>query len=426
MQLDAFKKRDVPTVRLPWLVRMRRLGCITSWTQWACDPAYHTEPLVEDQEVAVQLRMLGVDNIEDESVDPGEICKNLSRRVRPDPGLSSTRSISTSLLTYTCFQQFPHHSIEWFEEQLRGYRPDVHSSVPESPVAAVPPTTYQNNSKLEPTAHYLPTPTSSASFHGQSQSQLQSQSQSQSQVAEDRNAHSASPQSLAELFRTPRSNLSGAANDEASCPVTPKHADLGNGGEVQEEDGEIAPGSLEDEVMSGGPMMDAISPILEQPCSPISLEHLFRESGSLESLFGGGNGMCPLNREPVGSPPLAPRAATSDGDATAQLLHGIDNLSHWEPTPSIRSYSRRDQLPPTYDTTWGLWNNSNAAMERYQHEEDILYKELSIVRAGRVREEEVQYGWELIREFIRTSVMIKPAQLGNRINRMVSKFTCWA
>lgn len=84
MQLDAFKKRDVPTVRLPWLVRMRRLGCITSWTQWACDPAYHTEPLVEDQEVAVQLRMLGVDNIEDESVNLGEICKNLSRRVRAD------------------------------------------------------------------------------------------------------------------------------------------------------------------------------------------------------------------------------------------------------------------------------------------------------------------------------------------------------
>lgn len=210
------------------------------------------------------------------------------------------------------------------------------------------------------------------------------------------------------------------AANEASRVVTPKHADLGNGREVQEENGEIVPGSLEDEVMSDGPMMGALSPNLEQPCSPISLEHLFRENGSLESLFGDSNEMRPLSREFVGIPPLPPRAATSDGEATAQLLHGIDNLSNWEPTPSIHSYSRRDCPPPTYDKTWGLWHNSNAAMERCQHEEDIVYKELSVVRASRVREEELRYGWELIREFIRTSVMIKPAQLGSRINRMVS------
>ena len=84
LQLNAFKKRDVPTVRLEWLIRMRRLRCVTSWTQWACDPAYRSEPLVEDQELAVQLRMLGVDNIEDESVDQGEIWKSLSRRVCSD------------------------------------------------------------------------------------------------------------------------------------------------------------------------------------------------------------------------------------------------------------------------------------------------------------------------------------------------------
>lgn len=83
-QLDAFKKRDIPTVRLQWLVRMRRLGCITSWTQWALDPTYQIEPLVEDQELAVQLCMLGVDNIEDESVNLGEVCKSLSRRVSLD------------------------------------------------------------------------------------------------------------------------------------------------------------------------------------------------------------------------------------------------------------------------------------------------------------------------------------------------------
>ena len=84
LQLDAFKKRDVPTVLEQWLVRMKRFRCITSWTQWACDPAYRTEPLVEDLELAVQLRMHGVDNIEDELVDPGEIDRSLSRRVCSD------------------------------------------------------------------------------------------------------------------------------------------------------------------------------------------------------------------------------------------------------------------------------------------------------------------------------------------------------
>ena len=84
LQLDAFKKRDIPTVLEQWLIRMRRLGCITSWTQWACDPVYRAEPLVEDQELAVQLRMHGVDNAEAESVDSSEIDRNLSRRVCSD------------------------------------------------------------------------------------------------------------------------------------------------------------------------------------------------------------------------------------------------------------------------------------------------------------------------------------------------------
>lgn len=84
LQLDAFKKRDVPTVLEQWLVRMRRFGCVTSWAQWACDPAYRAEPLVEDQELAVQLRMRGVENIDDESVDPSEIDRSLSRRVCSD------------------------------------------------------------------------------------------------------------------------------------------------------------------------------------------------------------------------------------------------------------------------------------------------------------------------------------------------------
>ena len=83
-QVDAFKKRDIPTVRLQWLVRMKRLRCITSWTQWAMDPTYQIEPLVEDHELAVELRMLGVNDIEDESVNLGEICQSLSRRVSWD------------------------------------------------------------------------------------------------------------------------------------------------------------------------------------------------------------------------------------------------------------------------------------------------------------------------------------------------------
>lgn len=80
-QVDAFKKRYIPTVRLQWLVRMKRLRCITSWTQWAMDPTYQIEPLIEDHELDFVLRMLGVDDIEDESVNLGEICKVLSRRV---------------------------------------------------------------------------------------------------------------------------------------------------------------------------------------------------------------------------------------------------------------------------------------------------------------------------------------------------------
>lgn len=95
-QVDAFKKRDIPSVRLQWLVRMKRLSCITSWTQWAMDPTYQIEPLIEDQELDVVLRMLGVDDIEDESVNLGEICKGLSRRVSSHlliPWVATAKSI---------------------------------------------------------------------------------------------------------------------------------------------------------------------------------------------------------------------------------------------------------------------------------------------------------------------------------------------
>ena len=101
-QLDAFKKRDVPTVRLQWLVRMKRLGCVQSWTQWAMDPAYRLEPLVEDHSLATELSMLGVDDIGDQSVDISEVCKTLSRRVSSDlliPSVVTPRSISMPLLT---------------------------------------------------------------------------------------------------------------------------------------------------------------------------------------------------------------------------------------------------------------------------------------------------------------------------------------
>lgn len=83
-QVLAFKKRDIPTVRLHWLVQMKRFRSITSWTQWAMDPTYQVEPLVEDQELAVELGMLGVENIEDESINMSDLCKSLSKRVSSD------------------------------------------------------------------------------------------------------------------------------------------------------------------------------------------------------------------------------------------------------------------------------------------------------------------------------------------------------
>lgn len=104
LQQDAFRKRDVPTVLEQWLVRMRRFGRITSWTQWACDPVYRTEPLVEDHELAVQLRMHGVDNTEYQSVDFSEVDRILSRRVRSDLlGVNIhfllTQTLGSSLIT---------------------------------------------------------------------------------------------------------------------------------------------------------------------------------------------------------------------------------------------------------------------------------------------------------------------------------------
>jgi hypothetical protein len=78
LQLHALKKRDIPTVSLHWLVRMRRFGCVTSWTHWAMDPL---DPLVEDQELALQMEMHGIDDVRDGQVDFGEILNSLSRRV---------------------------------------------------------------------------------------------------------------------------------------------------------------------------------------------------------------------------------------------------------------------------------------------------------------------------------------------------------
>jgi hypothetical protein len=80
-QMAALMKVGIPTVKLNWLVRMDNFGHIENWTQWACDAAYSQDPLVEDKEAATLLHMLGVDNIEDESIELEEIWNCLSQKV---------------------------------------------------------------------------------------------------------------------------------------------------------------------------------------------------------------------------------------------------------------------------------------------------------------------------------------------------------
>lgn len=257
--------------------------------------------------------------------------------------------------------------------------------------------------KSEPDMYY-PTPTSSY-HHGRVDEES---------TPDD---HDPSRQSMAKSFCTPRSNISEISNNEPSPAVTPtqrKHPELGSGGEGEEAGG--IPGSPEDEaIFDDSP--DASSPILERPHSLTPLGPLFQSPGFT---FDDNDEMDIFDGELVGIPPLPLRAPTHRAEATAQLLHGIDNLSNWEPTPSIRGYSRRDCLPPTFDTEWGMWYNGSASTVRYPRENDTLYEELCTVQASRVQEEELRYGWELVEGFIQTTIWMSPARLGKQINRLVS------
>jgi len=197
---------------------------------------------------------------------------------------------------------------------------------------------------------------------------------------------------------------------------------LGSGEEGQDEERRSPP---EDQVISESPIMGAPSPMVEQPHSPTPLERLFQGNGSPVPWFGEQIDL--FNRELFGVPPLPPWAAAdradADADATAQLLEGIDGLSNWEPTPSIHSHSQRDRLPLTFDKSVGLWYNSNTSAERYQREDDGVYKDIGSVQTSRVREDELEYGWELIRGFIRMSVWMSPAKLGKQVNRLVNSLS---
>lgn len=287
----------------------------------------------------------------------------------------------------------------------------IHQEVPESPLAAALSTPPPNHIKQEPIMQYLPTPTSSAQ-----------QSQSYSQFVEEECGpyyYTLTPEVMTELFLTPNSNLFEAANSPIIPLTHDQPLELGSGDEGQDQEDGIIPGSPEDENISDSPISGVGSSILEQQApSPILLERLFQGTGSPVSSFS--DEMNLFNYEPVDNPPLAPRAATIDGDATEQLLHGIDGLSHWEPTPSIHSYARRDCLPPTFDESVGLWHNSNTSGERYHREENEFYEDPGGVQASRVLNDELQYGWELIEGFIQTSIWISPAKLGKQINRLVS------
>jgi hypothetical protein len=256
---------------------------------------------------------------------------------------------------------------------------------------------------------YLPTPTSTGFYLA-----------TQSQPAEEEyppNDHNPSHQSPMESSCALRSNISVAANVELSPAVTltqKRHRELETGGDEQEEAGGIISGSPEDGVIPGSPMVDAPSPNLELSRSPTPLEPLFQGSGSPEFSFGDIDEIDLLE-------PIPQNVPTNEAEATAELLHGIE-LSSWEPTPSIHGDSRRDRLPPTFDRQWGLWHNSNASVDRYHREDNVLYKEFGTVRASRIREEELQYGWKLVRSFVRTSVFSSPANIGGEVNRRVSGF----
>lgn len=328
------------------------------------------------------------------------------------------RSIGgANIHSFTNFQQFPHHPIEFLKEQLRGHDPDNPSSnLRDVPEAAAPSTPSLRNPKTEPTVWFLPTPTSLGDFHGQ-------RSQSQS-VEEDfpLDCHAPTPKSVAELFRTPRASVLEDVNSFAITLTQPPPLEPGGGEEGQEEEGGVVLGSPDDEFMYGGPSRSAPSPILEHPHFATPLGQLSRGSRSQESPLVDNGEMDPLNHEHIALSPLRP----NDANTTAQLFHGIDNLSNWEPTPSIHSYLRQDRPLPTFDKTLGLWYDSNAGVESYQPEDNALYKEIGRVQASRVREEELQYGWELVGRFIRTSIWIGPAQLGKQINRLVSGVSFFA
>ena len=212
--------------------------------------------------------------------------------------------------------------------------------------------------------------------------------------------------------------MSEAANIEPSPVITAtqnRRPELGSG---EEEKGGNAPGSTEDNVISDGPIMGGPSPIPGQPHSPTSLEPLFQGSRlPFDDDYEMGLFDPP---EFVGVPP---RAATNDTEAAAQLLHGIDDLSNWEPTPSIDSHSRNDRPPPAFDHAFGLWYKSSESGERHEGGENTLYKKVDRVHARRVVEEELEYGWELLQGFIRNSTWMGPVQLGRRMNRLVNRIS---
>jgi hypothetical protein len=143
--------------------------------------------------------------------------------------------------------------------------------------------------------------------------------------------------------------------------------------------------------------MRALSP--EQRHSATPLESLFREMSPLD--FVGA---------PLGE-------AINDGEATAQLLDGID-LSSWDPTPSI--HSRNDRPTPTFDNAFGLWYNGSESVERDEGGDNTLYREFDGVQASRVREDELQYGWELLERFNQISTWMGPVQLGRRMKNLVN------
>ena len=283
----------------------------------------------------------------------------------------------------------------------------IHQEILESSPATVPSTAPL--AKEEQTAWYLPTPTSS-------------QQQSQSHPTEEErlsSGHNRSSRSLEELDQIPWSNISEAANNEPSPIITAtqtRRPELGSGEEEQGEEGGDVPCSIEGDVISDGPIMGGLSPIPGQPHSPTSLEPLFQGS---RLPFDDDYEMGLFNApESVGVPPM-----TNDTEEAARLLHGIDDLSHWEPTPSIDSHSRNDRPPPTFDHAFGLWYKSSESGERHEGGENNLYKKVDRVQENRVVEEELEYGWELLQGFIRISTWMRPVQLGRRMNRLVNRIS---